>query len=121
MSPNGKLVRKWRYDMSKVSCYGCEHDGITWADECKGCIRMFLKCEIKDRYSPDGEDHMSPALVLQAMTQEFDTKELCLTAEWVMPDDPMWHNPTCSNCDFESADHGAYCPRCGAKMIGFLY
>ena len=107
--------------MSEVSCYGCEYDGIAWADECKGCIRMFLKHKVKDKYRADGKDHMSPNLVLQAMTQEFDTKELCLTAEWVMPDNPMWHNPTCSNCDFESADHGAYCPSCGAKMVGFLY
>ena len=107
--------------MSKVSCYGCEHNGMTWADECKGCIRMFLKHKVKDRYRPDGKDHIFPDLVLQAMTQEFNIKELCLTAEWVMSDNPMWHNPTCSNCDFESADHGAYCPRCGAKMVEFLY
>lgn len=109
--------------MSEVSCYGCEYDGMTWADECKKCIRMFLKCKYKlrDRYRCDDEDHMFPDLALQAMTQQFDTKELCLVAEWEIPEDPMWHNPTCSNCGFESADHGAYCPKCGAKIVGLLY
>ena len=121
MSPNGKLVRKWRYDMHEVSCYGCKYDSEKWADECKKCIRMFLKCKIKDRYQYEKKDHMFQDLALHAMVQEFDVEKLCLIAEWEVPENLMWGNPKCSNCGFESADHKNYCPNCGAKIIGYCY
>jgi predicted amidophosphoribosyltransferase len=110
--------------MSEVSCYGCKYDGEKWADECKGCVRMAIKTNIKDKYVFGKECSKESPLYLNhlayTISQQFDIG-LHKTAEWVMPDDLMWHNPTCSNCDFESADHRYYCPNCGAKMVGFLY
>lgn len=121
MSLNGKLVRKWRYDMSKVSCYGCKYDGEKWDDVCKECVRMTIIRPFKDKYTFRNISHTFPELALEASLQEFDTQEPRLVAYWEMPKVPMWHNPTCSNCGRESADHGAYCSRCGAKMVDFLY
>lgn len=44
------------------------------------------------------------------------------TGEWIFnPTDAidlMFTNPKCSECGFESADHGNFCPNCGADMRG---
>lgn len=113
MDENGRLI--------ETSCYGCKYNNERWTDICKQCVRMTIIKPFKDRYTIDSEAHAFPELALEASLQEFDTQEPRLVAYWEMPKDPMWHNPTCSNCDFESADHGAYCPKCGAKMVGFFY
>lgn len=105
----------------KTSCYGCKYNGYEWSDMCKQCVRMTIIEPFKDKYAIDSELLTFPELALEASLQEFDSQEPRLTAEWVAPDDPMWYNPTCSNCDFESADHRNYCPNCGAKIVGFIY
>ena len=113
MDEDGRLI--------ETSCYGCKYNGDGLTDTCKQCVRMTIIKPFKDRYTIDSNSHAFPELVLEASLQEFDSQEPRLTAQWEIPEDIMWYNPTCSNCGFESADHKNYCPNCGAKMVGFLY
>ena len=107
--------------MSKVSCYGCKYDGAKWHDECKDCVRITFQRPFKDKYAFDNKVHADMSLYIKAGLQRFDTKEPRLVANWEVPKDIMWHNPTCSNCGFESADHRFYCPNCGAKIAECFY
>lgn len=70
------------------------------------------------------DEHKFGSLMLSNMIAEQPTVDVVerKKGEWIFnPSDAiemMFTKPKCSECGFESADGGNFCPNCGADMRG---
>lgn len=69
---------------------------------------------LKQIYTGNPNDKAALHMAIEALERK--------RGEWIFnPSDAieaMFTKPKCSECGFESADGGNYCPNCGARMDG---